>query len=849
MPLPPRPGAIALAVAALLCTTNTFAQPAALAPSQAYAIPATSLEDALSRIARQAGVRFSADPALLRGRAAAPVRGTYTAPEAARQALAGSGLELVVTDSGALTVRPAARAASTGNAARPAAPRSATADTALRGVTVTAAAELPAYMADKPSTLATKTELLPRLTPFSVDQVSRELMQERGDTNIFTTLESFAGLTTNSSNSDAGGGFSRAIQIRGFANGQTLINGIPSYSDTAGTIRGTDSLESVELLRGPAGLYYGSAEPGGVIAYNYKRPQTRPAYVLRLDTDDKGSLGGMADLTGPLDAAGVVSYRLVGSARKRQDDQDHIWSKPQSLLAALTVTPNRDFSSTLTYERLNTDTVPEQENNFRITSGPLAGQYYPVPRDFFWGSLNDRVTRKTDTLLWDATWSRSEALKIRAGVIAQRYDQWWQNTRATGTATGPDADGNVQRYVSGRQSEGKSLTGSVDVSGTARHGRWRHDWLVGLGLGRTESSSSGRAVASQSRTGSYAVGPINIYDPVYTDYAHQYLIWDDPLVPSAKRSDTNIYLQDMLHLPGGSTRVMLGLGWSRYESDPRTGSQPVNRVSRISPRLAGMHDLNDTTTVYASYGESFVPQASTSYLDTAGRYITQPVEGVQYEVGLKKDVFGGSGLFTAALFRVDKKNQASLLDDLQCAPGQPAVPVVETPDDACYATAGLTRAQGLELRLSGQIMDGWVAQVGYSYTQAKYRKHDNPVYQGRSVEYTPRHNFVLWNKFRVHRSTELGEFNVGLGLKAWSEVHGTWSGTAQAATANRGAGYGLVDAGLFWEKALAAGRTLNVNLNIANLLDKRYYERRRFPPGTVLYGDERRIALSAQLSF
>ncbi|WP_147282949.1 TonB-dependent siderophore receptor [Pseudorhodoferax soli] len=805
-------------------------------------------------IARSSGVSFSALPSLLQGRTSSAVAGRFTPEEAARRALAGTGLELVVTANGTLSVREAAPQPATSKPPLHTAPTTpagaAPAATTLNAVTVTAAAELPSYLADRPSTVATKSELLPRLTPFSIDQISRELMQERGDTNIFATLESFAGLTTNSSVSDAGGGFSRAIQIRGFSNGQTLINGIPVYSDSAGTLRGTDSLESVELLRGPAGLYYGSAEPGGVISYNYKRPRTSPAYVVRLDTDDKGSLGAMADLTGPVDEAKVVSYRLVGSARKRVDDQDHIWSKPQSLLAAVTVAPNRDFTSTLTYERLDTDSVPEQENNFLITSGALAGQYYPVSRDFFWGSLNDRVQRTADTVLWDATWSQSEALKIRGGIIAQRYEQWWQNTRATNTAAGPDADGNVQRYVSGRQSEGKSVAGSLDVSGTARHGQWRHDWLVGMGLGTTESSSSARAVASQSRsTGAYPVGPINIYNPTNTDYPYQYLVWEDPLVPGTKRSDANFYMQDMLHLPGGATRVMLGLGWARFESDPRTGTQAVNRLSQVSPRVAAMHDINDATTVYASYGESFVPQSSTSYLDTSGAYITQPVEGVQYEVGIKRDVFGGSGLFTAALFRVDKKNEARLLDGYECAPGRSAVAVGEEPEDACYVTAGLTRAQGLELRLSGQILDGWIAQVGYSYTQAKYKDHANAVYVGRTVEYTPRHNLVLWNKFRVHRSDAAGEFHVGAGLKAWSKVHGTWSGTPDAPAASWGAGYGLVDAGLFWEKSLDAGRKLSVNLNITNLLNKRYYDRRRFPMGTVLYGDERRVALSAQLAF
>ena len=818
------------------------AQTASASASQTWSLPPGTLAETLALIARQANRGLIANPDLVRGKQAPAVRGTYTPDEAMQQALSGSGLEAYAAGGGwSLRPRGATSTGATGSTA-PAAVAT------LDDVTVTAVAEMPAYLADRPSSLALKTDMLPRLTPFSVDQVTAEMMQERGDTNIFATLEGFAGLTTNSSNSDAGGGHSRAIQIRGFSNGQTLINGIPSYSDQAGTIRGTDSLESVELLRGPAGLYYGAAEPGGVIAYNYKRPRDVAGYVLRGDTDSRGSYGGMADATGPLNKEGTLLYRLVGSYKHRKDDQDHIFSQPASVLAALSFRPHRAFSSTLTYERMDMKSVPEQENNFRITSGRLAGQYYPVPKEFFWGSLNDRVERNTDTFLWDATYSETEAFKVRAGLTYQQYDQFWQNTRARNPANGPNAAGNVARYVSGRQSDGESMSGSLDFSGVLRTGAWRNDWLVGVGYGNSKGASSGRQVAGESISGSgrYPVDFINVFNPVYTDYAYGDRIWADPLVKTAERTDKNVYLQDMLYLPGGRTRFLLGMGWTEYRSDPLNGAS--TKLSKWSPRVAAMQDITDSTTVYASYGESFVPQGSLSYLDTAGNYITKPVDGTQYEVGLKQDLFDGKALFTAALFRVDKKNVATLIDNLECAPGAPAVPSL-TPNDLCYEVSGLTRAQGLELRLSGQVLEGWVAQLGYSYTDTEYKRNDSPARQGRSVEYTPKHNLALWNKFRVHRSANLGDFNVGLGIKAWSDVHGAWSGTADNATAPRGSGYGLVDLGFFWDKRLTAGSHVKVSINIANLFDKQYFERRRFPPGTVLYGDERRVLMSAQLAF
>ncbi|RIX78641.1 TonB-dependent siderophore receptor [Acidovorax cavernicola] len=837
---------VAIALAGSIAMAAAHAQQPVSSAPQIFRIPAGTLEVTLRRIARESGRGISADPALLADKRARALEGSFTPEQAAQRVLEGSDLTLVVTPGGDWSLRAAPAPASTGAAVSSAPGGN------LATVTVTAASEPPAYMADRPTSIATKTDMLPRLTPFSVDQVSEEMIQERGDANIFTTLEGFAGLTTNSSNSDAGGGHSRAIQIRGFSNGQTLVNGIPSYGNSAGLIRSTDSLESVELLRGPAGLYYGAAEPGGVISYNYKRPKQTPAYVLRTDMDNKGSYGGMADMTGPLDAEGTLLYRLVGSYRHRKDDQDHVWAAPRSLMAALSYKPDRRFSTTLTYERSKATSVPEQENNFRIAAkGPLNGQYYPVSKEFFWGSLNDRVTRETDTLIWDATWSSSEALKIRGGLNYQDYAQSWQNTRVRNPQNGPNQWGEVSRYVSGRREEGRSYSGSLDISGTVRHGSWRNDWLAGFGFGHSESNASGRQVANQSVSGSgaFPVTPLNIYRPAYSDYLYGFRIWDDPLVPIATRNDRSFYLQDMLHLPNGRTRLMLGMGWSRYQSEPLTGA--ATKADKWSPRLAAMHDITDATTVYASYGESFVPQGSLSYLDTGGNYITAPVEGVQYEVGVKHDLFGGAAMLTGALFRVDKKNAATELDGLECAPGQPAVRTATPPlaGDQCYSLAGLTRAQGLELRLSGQITDGWTAQIGYSYTDAKYLETSTRANIGRTVEYTPKHNLSVWNKFRVHRSAELGEFHLGLGLRAWSKAHSAWTGNAARATTNWNPGYGLVDLAFFWDKPLAGGKKLKLSLNVSNAFNKQYYERRRFPPETMLYGDERRVSLAAQLAF
>ncbi|MBN9341031.1 MAG: STN domain-containing protein, partial [Comamonadaceae bacterium] len=83
-----------------------LAQAAALQAARgqhAYDIPAQPLGLTLTRIATESGQPVSVDAALVQGIAAPAVRGSYTAEQAVRAALAGSGLAVARTGSGALT--------------------------------------------------------------------------------------------------------------------------------------------------------------------------------------------------------------------------------------------------------------------------------------------------------------------------------------------------------------------------------------------------------------------------------------------------------------------------------------------------------------------------------------------------------------------------------------------------------------------------------------------------------------------------------------------------------------------------------------------------------------------------
>ncbi|NVJ09795.1 TonB-dependent receptor [Myxococcus sp. AM001] len=868
-------------VALSLVSFISFATPALArqteAPAQAepvrtvaFSISPGDLNTGLLAFAEASGLKLVFDPAPMSGRTTPGVSGTLTVREGLTRLLAGTGFGFRLTADTATLIAGAPAEQAPASAPTPAAD-----DTEvyqLSGITVTddALRDEDSY-APPPSSVATKTELPVRQTPFTINQVTEEIIRERGDVNIFETLEGFAGVSTVSSNADIGQGISRSINVRGMdlaGSGQVLVNGQRSYS-LGSQNRNADNLERVELLRGPAGLYYGASQPGGIINYVYKRPQDKARYQLLARTDSAVSYGGTLDLTGPLTKDGTLLYRAVGNYSRYQDDQDNIFSNPISGMGAVTWKPSSEFTTNLTYEYYRFSSVPEQENN-RLDA--VTGEYFPVPRDFFFGSTNDRANRDSHTVVLSADWRPSERVKVAAYTNFQRSDQWYQNTRVVGggrngVPSSADPEGNVPRYISlSPDNEYNNISAGMDLSGRLDTWGVRHDWLLGGGAGLTRTRSAamppdiaclyGQGTANTAtcpaplEPRSLAPPDVNLFDPDYSEWGSASLREQGRfMVPFARRADYNLYLQDVATLPNGSTRLMAAVGWSRFDNLGRgsynwatgqRGADTRSVASAWTPRLAVMQDLGDSSTVYASYGQSFNPQASLTLVDEDGQALLDPERGVQYEVGFKRDFFDGEGLLQVSLFRIDKKNVARAANVDTCDPN------LTDPDDEgfCYSTLdGLQRSDGGEVELSGNLTSWWSGSIGYSYLQAEVVESNDLPNLGKQLPYIPRHSLSLWTRFRIHEWSNGSRLGLGGGVRAYSSVTNGYD--AEGLTDVNPA-YALVNVGAFYSMPLSTS-TLKLSLNVNNLLNQTYYDRRRYATsGTIVYGNERRAFLTAE---
>ena len=320
-PLPPGAALVACALSACVLTRPVHAQNTPAAAQQAalaYDLPAAPLADTLSRISLQSGKPISAGAELVAGKQAAPVRGVLSAEAAARQALAGTGLELVVTRSGVLSVRPLPAASAV---------------TALEPVVVSANGVIPpsegtgSYTMPESSS-ATRMRLTMRETPQSVSVITRQQMDDQGIVSVAGALEQTPGITVVQDNSEGYSFYSRGFQLQNFQ-----FDGLPSLSSDGGNVRDNYSItntviyDRIEILKGATGLVNGAGYPSGVVNFIRKRPTQEFQGSLSAGAGSWDRYRSELDLGGPLSENGKIRGRVVGAAETRGSYMDYASGK------------------------------------------------------------------------------------------------------------------------------------------------------------------------------------------------------------------------------------------------------------------------------------------------------------------------------------------------------------------------------------------------------------------------------------------------------------------------------------------------------------------------------------------
>ena len=120
--------------------------------------------------------------------------------------------------------------------------------------------------------------------------------------------------------------------------------------------------------------------------------------------------------------------------------------------------------------------------------------------------------------------------------------------------------------------------------------------------------------------------------------------------------------------------------------------------------------------------------------------------------------------------------------------------------------------RGVEFGFAGNLTPKWHVFGGYSYLNAITTDAGpgSPGASGLPMVMVPKHNFTLWTSYDV-----MPKLTLGAGATVMSQTYASVSATTKKWTP----GYARFDAAATWR----VNKTMDVQLNVQNLFDKKYY--------------------------
>jgi iron complex outermembrane recepter protein len=653
-------------------------------------------------------------------------------------------------------------------------------------------------------------------TPFSVANYSDAFMKAIETTNVADLYSYMTGVRR-------GGVTGYDVSIRGFKNtqadkGAILVDGLPGLSGRFGSPP-TFASEHVEVVKGPASVLYGQAQPGGFINIVSKKPKDTFGAILDLRASSFGgaglSFGDSAgynaglDVTGPI-GEGRVLYRMVAEHTDRDTFRDGFEEADY-------------FSPSMTWN-ITADTTLGVSLEYRRRKNAYDNQLVAPNKDArLIADIRTRYQEPDDVQEeegYGGTLSFSHRFDNGMGLNAA-----FRGISSEDTAAGFDnvavlADlVTLQRRARQQRNERTYNFFDSSLSIPLATGPLEHKLLLGVNAGIDTTDFERIQFFNGPTTGPNAQpGPgrinINIYDPVYRSVLPLNSYAAGPLNRRyTENTSTGVYVSDLITL---SERWKASVGL-RYTDDKQETEErktpPLTRQetssSEILPTAGLLFQPTPSWTLYASYATSFVPQAA-GVQDAAGRANPfDPQSGKQIEVGAKLEALQDRLTATLALFDIKKENT---LAPITCAAGV---------GGTCSQQVGAERSKGMELEVNYSPLDNLQVVGGIAYTDAAidetFASPTAPLV-GAQLTNSSRRAANLWVRYDIAGGPLQG-LGVGAGAFHSSEVAGSLPSLSDRRVLMLPS-YTVADLAFYY----ALGDKLDLTLKFGSLLDERYFE-------------------------
>ena len=749
---------------------------------QHYDISAGPLSQVLNRFADQAGVALSFDAARLGQRRSEGLKGRFTVEQGFRRLLDGTGQIAREKSSGNYVIE-------------------ATDENLLDPVQVTTgrlglSTENTGSYTTAQVGIGRTVESV-RDIPQTINVVTSQQIKDRNMTTLKDALEHTTGVSVKS----YGTGTANYL-IRGFETDAISIDG----NQTAGTSSGTHGhgapdlagFERVEVLKGPAGLLQGSAEPGGYINLVRKRALAERAVSLTGFAHSWPGYRVQVDATGALTDDDRLRARTVLAYEDSDGYIDDVTLEKKVLYTTLEYDITDATTTSIGFSTENVESVPD------VGVPTYAdGTFADIDRDLYTGApFNNKSSRLSRAFVEvEHLFDNGVMLLASANRTERDFDYLLNYT----VSPIDPVTGESTRWALATDQELEEQAYDVRLDMPVSLLGLNHDVLLGVHRRTSEDVSSGYQIDLN-------YPPINVFAPETANNPWPNLApFSDP--STTEQEETGVYVKTTSSLTY-ATKLILGGRLTNWETDNGQDTERVN--DEFTPYAGVVHELNNDLSLYASAAQSFVPQTA----EKANGDILAPREGTQFEIGAKGVFNRGLTHYNLALFRITDDNRA-----------------IQDPANPAFSVAGgKVRAQGVEAEIAGQVSERIQVLTGYAYTDTEQLESDDPDAEGKPfAPDSPEHSLKLWGKYTFNPSWE-----AGLGAQYSS---GTFAESG----------------GVRWEQngytTFSAMAAYNLNadtrfvLTGSNLTDKRYYSRVQGGGRQNYFGDARQFKLSFETRF
>lgn len=779
-----------------------------------FNIASQSLAAALQEFGRQANMQVLYSPDDVQGKRSNALSGSYAPEQAIAAMLNGTGVAYTLKDN-SLTIR------NQGNNGTLELGTSTISGQGLGSTTE----DTGSYTTGAMQT-ASKLSLTARETPQSVTVITRQRMDDQNMKSLEDVLKATPGISITKD-----GPQRPTFYSRGFTVENLMTDGLPNdlshyLSRDMNSSPDMAIFDHVEVVRGATGLMQGAGTPSAAVNMVRKLPTATPRVTITGSAGSWDNYRTEFDASNALNESGTLRGRVVTAYQRKNSFQDFV-SGERTVFYGITEADLND-DTTLTFG------VSNQNGNNNTSWGGV-----PVARD------------------------GSDLHLKRSTYLGSKWEYWDQDNTTAFTRLEYRFANSWKMLLSASKS-----WSDLDMIGSIPERTWQSDYAeFGQNIGRYSYEDQ------QNSYDGYVTGPFSLFGRTHelvVGASKRDLTFKGKGLPDDFETHTDIYNPSGIAKPDMSAnrwtqhrtsdlestyvttrlsitddlKLILGgrLDWydfdvtTTWDGKPNSSSRP-NKVTRHLTRYAGaIYDLDQNHSVYVSYTDIFKPQTE---LDASNGAL-KPIEGKNYELGIKGEYFDGKLNASAAIFRIDQQNRAKEVSNRSlCNPA----------GTTCYEAAGEVRSEGIELEINGFLAPGWELGAGYTYAAAKYTKDSNEDNVGRLFSTNiPRHIFKAFTSYQL--PDDLNRWTIGGGIYRQGTIYNKGTNDLSAPPPYEyyieQKAYTLVDLMASYK----ATENVNVRLNLNNIFDKRYYQNISLSPdyGTSLYGDPRNAMVTVSWS-